>query len=95
MSGEKLEVYCPKKECGEQEVHSDFAARHETTKLRRMTYMGKKEINAASVIAKKILSKDTRPAGTYHYYQCPVCGGRRVYHESGGLTKEVDPDVLG
>ncbi len=94
MGGESLEVYCPNKKCGEQEVHSDATARREIMKLRRMAYMGKKEVNPAAVIAKRILSKETPPSGTYHYYQCPVCGARRVYHESGGLTREVDPNVL-
>ncbi len=94
MGGESLEVYCPNKECGEQEVRSGLAARQETMKFRRMAYMGKKEVNAAVAVAKRMLKKDTPPAGTYHYYQCPVCGARRVYHESGGLTREVDANVL-
>lgn len=94
MQGDSLEVYCQNKECGEPEVHSGIIGHHETARFRKMAYMGKKEVTAVALVAKYVLKKDTPPTGTYHLYQCPVCGARRVYHESGGLTQEVDPKVL-
>jgi len=94
MRGDSLEVYCPNKECGEPEVHSDITGHHETPKYRRMNYMGKKEIKISAIVANYVLNKETRPKGTYHLYQCPVCGTRRAFHESEGLTKEVDAKII-
>ncbi|TAL27398.1 MAG: hypothetical protein EPN94_01530 [Nitrospirae bacterium] len=56
--------------------------------------MGKKEVKAAAAVAKYLLHKKAQPRGAYHLYQCPVCGSRRVFHESEGLTKEVDPKTI-
>ena len=94
MSGESLEVYCPNKACGEPEIHSDLTGHSETVKYRKMNYMGKKEVGAASVMAGYVLKKQPLPRGIYHLYQCPVCGSKRVFHESKGLTKEVDAKTI-
>jgi hypothetical protein len=94
MKGDSIEVYCQNKECGEPEVHKDIIGHHETMRYRRMNYMGSKEVRPAVVVVKHLLDKETPPSGTYFLYQCPVCGAKRAYHDSGGMIKEVDTKVI-
>ena len=93
MDAEKLEVYCTNIKCGDPEVHADTLSQHETRKYRRMSYMGSKEIKTIKVIANTLFNKPVPPQGKYHFYSCPVCGAKRVYHEANELFTEVDKDI--
>jgi len=93
MDAEKLEVFCTNIQCGDPEVHAGTLTQHETRKYRRMSYMGSKEIKTVNVIANKLFNKPVPPQGKYHFYSCPVCGAKRVYHEANELFTEVDKDT--
>ena len=93
MDAEKMEVFCTNIQCGDPEVHAGTLTQLETRKYRKMNYMGSKEISPVKVLTSTMLNKPVPQQGKYHFYSCPVCGAKRVFHETKGLITEVDPET--
>jgi hypothetical protein len=90
MDPRTFEVFCSNLECGDPQVYPGGLMPLESRKHRRMNYMGKASKLRAVLSEQPLERHGTSIIGTYHRYQCPVCGRERIFWQFlGGSLSEV------
>jgi len=73
INGATLEVFCNDRGCGEEEVIARRSVAAKSRGHRKMNYVG----------------KESKKSTEHYYYQCPVCGNKRMWEKKGDLLDEV------
>jgi hypothetical protein len=82
MTPENLEVFCKNIECGDAGFHGGRS-------YRRMNYMGEYDLGRGMAGLARVFGNHKVLAGTHYFYECPICGDRRVYSQHRGVLVEV------
>jgi hypothetical protein len=88
MNPENLELFCQNTNCGDVEVYGGYSPAR-VVRHRKLNYMGCYDLQGIQAIASQLLYGKQARAGTFYFYQCPVCGAERAYVQRGDMLSEV------